>query len=118
MNPGLSALSALLLLLATLAPTGKSPAEVLAEHESHPGLSHPEPGDGDHHHGDADDHHETPDSPCHHHEDHTCCNAGPALALPNVTPVLDAPALGFLSFSALEPRLQPSARELFHVPLA
>lgn len=114
----MSGLSAFLLLLSTLVASGQSLAEMIPDHESHPGLSHPEPGDADHHHGDADDHHETPDSPCHHHEDHTCCNPGATLALPNLAWVVDPPAVGFLPALVLEPHHLPSARELLHVPLA
>ncbi|MFN3487225.1 MAG: hypothetical protein ACK44W_17300, partial [Planctomycetota bacterium] len=57
-------------------------AQAVADHDHHPGLGHPAPGEGGHTHGDPDDHHENPNSPCHHHDIHTCCG----------TPITVAPA--------------------------
>lgn len=82
------------------------------------GLVHPEPDDGSHAHGDADDHHETPDSPCHHHDLHSCADAGGAAgllpdSLPGFSRVCER-------FEPAEPSrfCEPFIRTLFHVPLA
>jgi hypothetical protein len=104
--------------VATLALGQESLALAVQEHDRHPGLGHPEEGDDDHRHGDADDHHETPDSPCHHHDEHTCCNPSPALGLPNASPAFEVRSNDLISIPSLEPNVLPSARELFHVPLA
>ena len=109
---------AVLLFVATLAPSQEGLESAVAQHDHHPGLGHPEEGEGHHTHGDADDHHETPDSPCHHQDEHTCCNPGQVLALPSLMSAGDSPAGGFVRLPSLEPRLLPSVRELFHVPLA
>ncbi|HEX7901784.1 MAG TPA: hypothetical protein VF950_28765 [Planctomycetota bacterium] len=108
---------AALVLLATLSPAEENPADAVLAHDHHPGLGHPEEGEGEHHHGDPDDHHESPDSPCHHHDDHTCCNAGQALGLPSASAGFEKHILGFLAIPCLEPSVPPVARELFHVPL-
>ena len=118
MKAALTALPAALLFLSTLVPTEEGVEEAVAQHDHHPGLGHPEEGDDHHQHGDPDDHHETPDSPCHHHDEHTCCNGGQALALTALMPEFQSPAKGFLPLPSLEPRLDPSVRELFHVPLS
>ena len=72
-----------------------------------------------HAHGDADDRHETPDSPCHHHqESHCCCAHLPTLTLAqglewDLHRVSEAFTLGNST------RLDESpTRELFHVPIA
>jgi len=117
MTRALVATPALLFLLATLAPAEDSVADAVLAHAHHPGLGHPEEGEGEHHHGDPDDHHESPESPCHHHDDHTCCNAGQVLGLPSASAGFEKRAQGFLDIPCDEPRLLPTARELFHVPL-
>ena len=107
---------AVLILLATVSPAEEGPAAAVLAHEHHPGLGHPEEGEGEHHHGDPDDHHESPDSPCHHH-DHTCCNAGQVLGLPAASAGFEKHTLGFLGIPCRVPSHLPTARELFHVPL-
>lgn len=111
-------LPAALFLLGTLAPKDDGLASAVRDHAQHPGLGHPEEGEGDHHHGDPDDHHETPDSPCHHHDAHTCCSSGTVLGMPGASASFDTPQFGFLAIPCVEPRHQPTVRELFHVPLA
>ena len=72
-----------------------------------------------HAHGDADDRHETPESPCHHHQETHCCCAH----LPTLT-LAQGFALNVESISALfklgDTCLleDPPAREFFHVPIA
>ena len=111
-------LPALLFLAGTLTPSGDAVAAAVRDHDRHPGLGHPEEGEGEHHHGDPDDHHESPESPCHHHDEHTCCASGTLLGLPGVSTSFEKHASGYLAIPCVEPRLQPTARELFHVPLA
>ena len=106
----------LLFLLASLFPVNNPRDADVLSHAEHPGLGHPEEGAGDHRHGDPDDHHESPDSPCHHHE-HTCCNAGPVLGLPGASTTIESFTCGYLAIPCQAPRLLPTARELFHVPL-
>lgn len=106
------------LLSATAVPREDGVASAVAAHDHHPGLGHPDEGEGEHHHGDPDDHHESPESPCHHHDTHTCCNSGPLLGLPGASASFESPHGGYLAIPCLEPRVQPTASELFHVPLA
>ncbi len=108
---------ALALVLSTSVPAGTELPEAVADHGHHPGLGHPAEGEGNHEHGDADDHHETPNSPCHHHDTHTCCTQSTAFALVNSPAGLD---LG-ISFRILVPKIQPyaplSVVDLLHVPV-
>jgi hypothetical protein len=106
------------LLSATALPREDGLAAAVEAHDHHPGLGHPEEGEGEHHHGDPDDHHESPDSPCHHHDEHTCCTASPLLGLPASSTSFEAHLGGYLSCPSREPRVLPTVRELFHVPLA
>ncbi len=118
--------AALGVLLAPFAPSDLPVAEAVADHDLHPGLGHPHGEDGhdhgdggrEHRHGDPDDHHETPDGSCHHHDTHTCCTQGLAIAL--VSDALD-PDAGRASRVAVPralARVRPSVFEFLHVPLA
>lgn len=97
-------LPALLLLLATLAPSERG-------EDHHPGQTHAE-------HEDAHHSHEHHDEGHHHHDEHACCGPGAMLALQGEGLNLDVPAGEALRLTTDEPRFLPSARELFHVPLA
>ena len=118
MSRAWSLLPAVLFLVGTLTPSDADVAAAVLDHDHHPGLGHPEDGDGEHHHGDPDDHHESPGSPCHHHDDHTCCTSGAVLGLPGAATSFEKASSGYLPIPCVEPRLLPTARELFHVPLA
>jgi hypothetical protein len=118
MRRAVAVLSLGALLAATIAPASDRVSDVLADHDFHPGLGHPAEHDAGHRHGDEDDHHETPDSPCHHHDSHTCCTNAPMLALADVSVAFDAPLRRFIPAPWTPADVPPTARELFHVPLA
>jgi hypothetical protein len=114
----LTALLGLCFVSGAAVPAEDGLASAVAAHDHHPGLGHPEEGEGEHHHGDPDDHHETPDSPCHHHDEHTCCSTGQVLAPPGAPASFETLSAGCPAVPPLEPRDLPSVREIFHVPLA
>lgn len=114
----LRVLTALAVLTAPLLPRSEPLGADEAEHDHarHPGLTHPEGGDG-HRHGDPDDHHETPGSPCHHHE-HSCCGGVSLLALVAMeTQDVAGPGVRLRLPRTYLDSL-PAARETFHVPLS
>lgn len=110
--------SALALLLSPAAPADERLEEAVADHDQHPGLGHPAGDDARHEHGDADDHHETPDSPCHHHDTHTCCAPGVTLALAGDALSADAGTATRVPVPTLFVHASPSVVEFLHVPLA
>lgn len=110
--------SALALLLSPAAPADGALDEAVADHDHHPGLGHPEDGEGHHEHGDADDHHDSPDSPCHHHDTHTCCAQGVTPALAADTPDEDAGRASRIALPSQFVHAPPSLVEFLHVPLA
>lgn len=111
-------LSGICLISGAALPAEDSLTSAVAAHDLHPGLGHPEEGEGEHRHGDPDDHHETPDSPCHYHDEHTCCNASQVLGLPGASTSFESASAGYPAIPSHEPPHEPVARELFHVPLA
>lgn len=106
------------LLVSAYGPGEEDIGSAVAEHDMHPGLGHPIEGEGSHQHGDPDDHHESPESPCHHHDTHTCCTQGPTLVLSVASMGPDSGNITRI----LVPELQTFARfsvvEFLHVPLS
>lgn len=98
------------------ASTSNQTLEEMRGHQ--PGVVHPHPDDASHAHGDADDHHESPDSPCHHHDLHSCADAGPSLGLlPDGALVISRISERFVPAETARV-LEPTTHTLFHVPLA
>lgn len=118
MLKGLGWVSALALTLSNSMPAGSEASGIVADHDLHPGLGHPEEGDSQHEHGDADDHHETPDSPCHHHDSHSCCTQGVTVALVGSPMGSDSGNSSRIRVPTLQAHTLPSVVELLHVPIA
>jgi len=85
---------------------------------AHAGMLHVPDDHHGHAHGDADDHHETPDSPCHHHEDHACCSSGPAVAMVAETGTLPEWTGILVSLPPMIDRVEPRVELPFHIPIA
>jgi len=86
------------------------------DHE--PGQVHADPADSNHRHGDEDDHHDAPNTPCHHHESHSCIGHGSVHMM-----ITDAAAMNSASwqrFVAADVVASSTitSKKLFHVPLA
>lgn len=93
-------------------------AQAVAEHDRHPGLGHPAGDEGNHEHGDSDDHHKTPESPCHHHDTHSCCTQGPTLALIVASMDLEPGNATRIPVPKLQAFARFSVVEFLHVPIA
>lgn len=72
-----------MVLLSTLTKSDLPEADLDADHgHAHaPGVTHADPADAEHRHGDADDHHDAPNTPCHHHDTHSCSGHGSVLIM-------------------------------------
>ncbi|MBI4563791.1 MAG: hypothetical protein HY716_03740 [Planctomycetes bacterium] len=108
---------ALALILATSGSDHAELAAAVADHDHHLGLGHPAEGEGNHYHGDADDHHETPDSPCHHHDTHTCCPSGVTLALTIECSIEESWNAVRIRVPLLHTHHPPSVVDILHVPV-
>jgi hypothetical protein len=84
----------------------------------HLGLIHVDDGSEGHHHGDADDKHETPDSPCHHHQDHICSGHGQDLAICTRISIVDPGPAHRFKLITVRPTELPSIHRIFHIPIA
>lgn len=90
----------------------------LTDREAAPAHVHPA---GEHHeHGDGDDRHDSPDSPCHHHDDHCNCSApsdSAMMAAHHVAPAASARG-GIAPTGADGGPLEALPTDIFHPPLA
>lgn len=81
-------------------------------------VSHPDPSDAGHAHGDADDHHEAPNTPCHHHDTHSCSGHGSVLMMAADPASLNTVRWQRFVSADLVASTDISAKKQFHVPLA
>lgn len=102
----------------TIAALLASRTSQFADREAMSSHGHPP---GEHHeHGDGDDRHDSPDSPCHHHDDHCNCSAPSDSALMSsirVEPVA-SPRGGYAPAGADGGPIEALPTEIFHPPLA
>ncbi|MEK7865373.1 MAG: hypothetical protein AAB434_01735 [Planctomycetota bacterium] len=90
----------------------------LSSQDEAPVHGHPS---GEHHeHGDGDDRHDSPDSPCHHHDDHCSCSApsDPALIASDLGSAVTDPSGQRSPVAADGGPLETLPTEIFHPPLA
>lgn len=82
--------------------------------------SHGHPSGEHHEHGDGDDRHDSPDSPCHHHDDHCNCSAPSDSALMSSSRVEPVASLRgeYAPAGADGGPLEALPTEIFHPPLA
>mgnify|MGYP001576995620 CR=1 FL=1 len=83
-------------------------------------VEHPHPSGEHHEHGDGDDRHDSPDSPCHHHDEHCPCSASmelPGLSADAAGTAAEAPGMSVDPLaSGRHALLLPT--DIFHPPLA
>jgi hypothetical protein len=80
--------------------------------------SHPDPSDAGHQHGDADDHHDAPNTPCHHHDTHSCSGHGSVHLMATDHGALNSVSWQRFVSADLVASSDISSKKQFHVPLA
>ena len=120
MKPAGTATLGLLVLLGTLIKSDLPLPELDLDHgHAHaPGVSHADPSDSGHEHGDEDDHHDAPNTPCHHHDTHSCTGHGSVLMLATDPASMDSVSWQRFVSADLTASSDITSKEQFHVPLA
>lgn len=106
------------LLSASLAASSAAFEEAELPDADHQGVVHVDDDSAGHHHGDEDDSHETPDSPCHHHEDHICSGHGQDLAICTRVSIVDPGTAVIFRLVTTRPTDLPTVHRIFHIPIA
>ncbi len=81
-------------------------------------VSHADPSDAGHEHGDADDHHDAPNTPCHHHDTHSCSGHGSVLLMATDSGSLNSVCWQRFVSADLVATSNLTSKKQFHVPLA